>query len=179
MAVPETGGNHLVSVPSYARKGRHPREPMFMQQISDSSVSDSSLSEIMADSALCEEIERLSGPILKRAGEILFRQGEGLGDAFFVKTGEVALTMCVSGRAVWGVRAKKGSLLGLPAVVGNEPYSMTAKAIRDSQICQISRDDFQRLIQQNPGFCCNVLQILAAEVNAARKALSTLLIGPM
>ena len=149
-----------------------------MQQISDLNVGDSSLSEILADSELCEEIEKLSGPILKRAGEILFREGESPGDAFFVKTGEVALTMRVSGGAVWAVRAKKGSLVGLPAVVGNEPYSMTAKAILDSQICQISHDDFQRLMQQNPRFCCNILQILAAEVHAARKALSTLLIGP-
>ena len=148
-----------------------------MQQISDSNVGDS-LSEILADTGLCTEIEKCSAPILKRAGETLFRQGEGPGYAFFVKTGEVALTMRVSGGAVWGVRAKKGSLVGLPAVVGNEPYSMTARAIRDSQICQISRADFQRLMDQNPRFCCNVLQILAAEVHAARRALSHLLIGP-
>jgi CRP-like cAMP-binding protein len=148
-----------------------------MQQNSDSHVSDS-LSEILADAELCEEIEKWSAPILKRAGETLFRQGEGPGYAFFVKTGEIALTMRVSGGAVWDVRAKKGSLVGLPAVVGNEPYSMTAKAIEDSQICRISREDLHQLMQQNPRFCCNVLQILAAEVHAARKALSELLIGP-
>ena len=149
-----------------------------MQQIFDSSVRDPSLSEILADSELCEEIEKWSAPILKRAGEILFQQGEDPEYAFFVKTGEIALTMSVPGDGVWGVRAKRGSLVGIPAVVGNEPYSMTAKAIRDSQICQISRDDFHRLMQQNPRFCCNVLQILAAEVHAARKALSMLLVGP-
>jgi CRP-like cAMP-binding protein len=142
-----------------------------------SGLSDSSLSEILADSELREQIEKLSAPILKRAGEILFRQGEGPGYALFVKAGEIGLTMNVSGGAVWGARAKKGSLVGLPAVVGNEPYSMTARAILDSQICQISRDDFQRLMHQNPRFCCNVLQILAAEVHAARKAVSTLLLG--
>ena len=148
-----------------------------MQQNPNSPVGDY-LSEILADNELCEEIEKWSTPILMRAGELLFQQGEGPEHAFFVKTGEIALTMRVSGGAVWGVRAKKGSIVGLPAVVGNEPNSMTAKAIRDSQIYQISRDDFRRLMQQNPRFCCNVLQILAAEVHAARKALSTLLIGP-
>jgi CRP-like cAMP-binding protein len=148
-----------------------------MQQNSDSHVGDS-LSEILAETELCEEIEKWSAPILKRAGETLFRQGDGPGYAFFVKTGEIALTMRVSGCAVWDVRAKRGSLIGLPAVVGNEPYSMTAKAIQDSQIFRISRDDFHRLMQQNPRLCCNVLQILAAEVHAARRTLSQFLTAP-
>lgn len=148
-----------------------------MQQNSDSHAGES-LSEILANTELCEEIEKWSAPILKRAGEILFRQDERPGYAFFVKSGEIALTMRVSGGGVWSVRAKKGSLAGLPAVVANEPYSMTARVIQDSQICPISRDDLHQLMQQNPRFCCNVLQILAAEVHAARRALSTLLVGP-
>jgi|HubBroStandDraft_6_1064221.scaffolds.fasta_scaffold843015_2 CRP-like cAMP-binding protein len=101
-----------------------------MPQNSASHVDDS-LSEILADTELCEKIEKWSAPILKRASETLFRQGERPGYAFFVKTGEIALTTRVSGGAVWGVRAKKGSVVGLPAVVANEPYSMTAKIIQD------------------------------------------------
>jgi CRP-like cAMP-binding protein len=54
---------------------------------------------------------------------------------------------------------------------------MTAKVIRDSRICQISRDDFRQLMEHNPRFCGNILQILAAEVRAARKILSMLLSG--
>ena len=136
-----------------------------------------SLSEVLANAGLCEEIEKLSAPILRKEGEILFRQGDAPGFAFLVKSGEVGLTMQMSGDALWTVRAKRGSLVGLPAIVANEPYSMTAEAIRSSQICQISRDHFHQLTQKNPALCCNVLQILAAEVHAARKALSMLLIG--
>ncbi len=120
-----------------------------------------SLSEILADAELCAEIEQWSSPSFVKQGEILFQQGEDSGYAFFVKTGEIGLTMHVSGDAVWGVRARKGSLVGLPAIVGNEPYSMTARVLRDSEICKISRDDFHHLTQQNPRLCCNVLQILA------------------
>jgi CRP-like cAMP-binding protein len=101
-----------------------------------------SLSEILADAELCAEIEQWSSPSFVKQGEILFQQGEDSGYAFFVKTGEIGLTMHVSGDAVWGVRARKGSLVGLPAIVGNEPYSMTARVLRDSEICKISRDDF-------------------------------------
>ena len=145
---------------------------------SDSVLRDFSLSEILADAELGAEIEKWSPPSFVKEGETLFRQGDAPGYAFFVKTGEIALTMHVSGAALWSVRARKGSLVGLPAIVGNEPYSMTARAIRDSQLHKISRDDFQQLMQQNPRLCCNVLQILAGEVHAARKAVSRLLVGP-
>lgn len=149
-----------------------------VQQRSDLGLTEFSLSEILADAELCEEIEKWSTPSLVKEGEILFRQGGTPGYAYFVKTGEIALTMHVSGDALWRVRATKGSLVGLPAIVGNERYSMTAEVIRDSEICRISRDDFHQLTQQNPRLCCNVLQILAGEVHGARKALSKLLVGP-
>ena len=149
-----------------------------VQYKSDAPWSDFSLSEVLADAEFCSEIEKWSPPTFVREGETLFRQGDEPGYAFFVKTGEIALTMLVSGDAVWRVRATSGSLVGLPAIVGNEPYSMTARVIRDCQICKISREDFHRLMGRNPRLCCNVLQILAGEVHGARKALSRLLVGP-
>jgi len=149
-----------------------------LQQPSDVRLSDFSLSEILADAELCAEIEKWSEPSFVKENEILFRQGDAPDHAFFVQAGEIVLTMYVAGDAIWRVRATKGCLVGLPAVVGNEPYSMTATAVRDSQICKISRADFHQLTQQNPRLCCNVLQILAGEVHGARKALSRSLVGP-
>ena len=149
-----------------------------IQRKLDLEMSDFSLSEILADAELCAEIEKWSPPSFAKEGEILFRQGDTPGYAFFVKTGVIALTMRVSGDALWTVRATKGSLVGLPAIVGGEPYSMTAEVMGDSEICKISRHDFHQMMQQNPRLCCSVLQILAGEVHGARKALSKLLVGP-
>jgi CRP-like cAMP-binding protein len=149
-----------------------------IQQEPDSELRDFSLSEILADVKLGGDIEKWSPPIFIKEGEILFRQGDAPGYAFYVKTGEIALTMHMSGDALWSVRARKDSLVGLPGVVANEPYSMSANAVRDSQICKISRDDFHQMLQQNPRLCCRVLQILAGEVHGARKALSRRLVGP-
>lgn len=149
-----------------------------VQQKSDSGLDDFSLSEILADGELCAEIEKWSSASFVNAGEILFQQGDSPGYAFYVKTCEIALTMHVSGDVLWRVRATKGSLAGLPAIVGNKPYSMSATVIRDGEICRISREDFHDLTQRNPRLCCNVLQILAGEVHGARKALSKLLVRP-
>lgn len=149
-----------------------------VRQEFDRGLNDFSLSEILADAELCTEIPKWSAPSFVKQGEILFRQGDNPGYAFFVKAGEIALTMHVSGDALWRVRATKGSLVGLPAIVTNEPYSMTAEVLRDSEICRISSDDFHQLTRQNPRLCCNVLQILAGEVHGARKALFKHLVGP-
>src|SRR5438270_3376988 len=146
------------------------------QQKSDSGLDEFSLSEILADGPLCAALEECSPTSFVKAGEILFQQGDSPGYAFYVKTGEIALIMHVSGDVLWRVRATKGSLVGLPAIVGNEPYSMTARVTRDSEIRRISREDFRELTQNDPWLCCKVLQILAGEVHGARKALSTLLV---
>jgi CRP-like cAMP-binding protein len=145
------------------------RSMIDIQLKAGSGLSDFSWSDILADAVLCAEIEKWSARSFVKEGEILFQQGGSPGYAFFLNSGEIALTMHVSGDALWRVRAGKGSLLGLPAIVGNEPYSMTATLMVDSEICRISRDDFHQLTQQNPRLCCNILQILAGEVHAGAR----------
>jgi len=133
------------------------------------------LSNVSAEAELVRALEKWSIPIPFRSGEILFKLGDAPDHAYFVKAGEVLLTMPVSGGAEWTVRAGEGSILGLPAIMGNEPYSLTATVSRESQICRLSREKFHELMHENPRVCCNVLQILAGEVLAARAALSKLL----
>ena len=133
------------------------------------------LSKVSAEAELARAIEKWSVPILFTCGETLFKLGDLPDGTYFVAAGEVLLTMPVSGGAEWTVRAGEGSILGLPAIMGNEPYSLTATASRDSRIHRLSREKFQQLMQENPRVCCNVLQILAGEVLAARTALSKLL----
>jgi CRP-like cAMP-binding protein len=133
------------------------------------------LSKASAEAELVAAIEKWSVPILFRSGEILFKLGDPPDQTYFVEAGEVLLTLPVSGGAEWTVRAGQGSILGLPAIMGNEPYSLTATASRDSQIYRLSRENFHQLMRENPRVCCNVLQILAGEVLAARSALSKLL----
>jgi len=67
---------------------------------------------------------------------------------------------------------RRGSLLGLPAIIGNEPYTLTAKARKGSDVRFVSRDDFEDLMRAEPSLTLNVLKVLATEVRAARKALA-------
>jgi CRP-like cAMP-binding protein len=67
------------------------------------------------------------------------------------------------------LRVGPGSLIGLPAIVGNQPYSLTAAPCVGADIREISRSDFQELMQ-NPTLAIKALQILAAEVSLARRS---------
>ena len=64
-----------------------------------------------------------------------------------------------------------GSLLGLPGLLGDQPYSMTARAHDGAQVNYISRAEFTAFMQSDPQLALKILQVLAAEVRTARRAL--------
>ncbi len=128
--------------------------------------------ETIIDRELAEKIVSQSAAIIPQDG-ILFRQGELADFLYFVKSGEASLTMQVGGKDV-RIRVGQGSLLGIPAIVGNQPYSMMAKACWDAEVFRLSSVAFNELIKTEPKMQQAVLLILAGEVRIARQVLSDL-----
>jgi CRP-like cAMP-binding protein len=73
--------------------------------------------------------------------------------------------------SIISVKAIPGSLLGLPGLVGNQPYTLTALAHPGAQLSFVTRENFNALMQHNPLMSLKVLQVLAAEVRSARNAI--------
>jgi CRP-like cAMP-binding protein len=69
------------------------------------------------------------------------------------------------------LQASSGSLLGLPGVIGKQPYALNAMARKGSEISFVTREDFEHIIEEEPRLHVLVLQVLAAEVRSARHAL--------
>ena len=132
--------------------------------------------ETILDRELAEKIISQSAEIVPQDG-ILFRQGEPADCLYFVKSGEASLTMQAGDKEVT-IRATQGSLLGIPAIVGNQPYSMTGTACWDAEIFRLSSLVFSDLMKTEPGMQQAVLRILAGEVRVARQALSELSLWP-
>lgn len=104
---------------------------------------------------------------------ILFSEGETADGLFILDSGEAALTMTsIRGEVIICVQAKSGSLLGLPSVVDNVPYSLTATVRGGSVLRFIPRKEFESLLSSNPTLSLSMLQVLAAEVRAARLAIA-------
>ena len=131
------------------------------------------LSEYLVNHELATEVEKRSSPCVPGADGVLFRQGDPPTFLYFVRTGEVELTMMASGTLVMLVTAGAGSLIGLPAIIGKKPYTMTAKVLEGVDVCQLWSEDFHQLLQDQPRLSLNVLQILAGEIHSARGALSS------
>lgn len=126
------------------------------------------LSECVADCELAAAIEARSRLVQIDRRRILFRQGQSPDRLFLLQTGEVVLTSKLADSSVLGFRAVPGSLIGLPAIAGDQPYSMTATTTKDSSVHAISVAIFRELVGRNPRLSFRVLEILAAEVRSAR-----------
>ena len=131
-------------------------------------------SAFVTDTELLEELEQRAKPIDSGRDRVLFRHGDSPTGVFIVKKGAVRLTSQSDGDAVLCVRAGSGSLLGVPAVVGAKPYSLTAEALDGAELSVLTSEDFLHMMKTEPSLSFSVLQLLAEQVRFGREALSHL-----
>lgn len=129
-------------------------------------------SAFVADPELVAALSKRSTPLSCSAGHILFHQGDTPTGVFILESGEAKLTMTSPrGDTVVSVRASAGSLLGLPGLIGNQPYSLTAEVCQGAKCSFVTREAFTALMQSDPMLSLKILQVLAAEVRSARRAM--------
>ena len=125
----------------------------------------------VADPELVSALEERATPIPCDSDRVLFRQGEPAVGLYIIRKGKATLMMCAAGNEIMKMETGSGSLLGLPASIGNQPYSLTAQAHQGAQVKFISRDDFNALMHSDSDLAFKILQVLANEVRSARFAL--------
>lgn len=130
-------------------------------------------SAFVAEQDLIDALEHRSIRIACEEDRVLFKQGESPQGLYILRRGKASLTMeSATGVPIMSVTTVPGSLLGLPALVGNEPYTLTATAHKGAELGFIRREDFSSLIMTDPTMAVRVLRVLAAEVRTARHAIS-------
>jgi CRP/FNR family cyclic AMP-dependent transcriptional regulator len=126
----------------------------------------------LADPELLDGLQSRGEPLVCREKQVLFRQGDPATGLYILNSGEAELTMhSPEGAQIMAIPAAPGSLLGLPGLIGSEPYSLTAVALPGAELSFISRDDFLNIMKTDLVLSLKVLQVLAAEVRSARIAL--------
>jgi CRP-like cAMP-binding protein len=130
-------------------------------------------SAFLADSELIQALKKRSTPLACDEDRILFRQGDPPVGLYVLSQGEATISMD-SGHddLAFSCQATAGSVLGLPGLIANRPYSLTVIARKGSSVGFVSRDEFNKLIQSELPLMGKVLQVLAAEVRSARLALT-------
>jgi len=132
-------------------------------------------SAFVAVPELIQALDRYSSAIMCGEDRVLFHQGDAPDGLYILNAGDATLSMTsLSGGSVISIQAAAGSLLGLPSLIGNQPYTLTAVAHNGARLSYVTRDDFTMLMQAEPFLSLKILQVLAAEVRSARQALADL-----
>ncbi len=126
----------------------------------------------LADPELIRALGKQATAFVCEADRVLFHQNDPAVGLYILHEGAVTLTMeSERGDPILSVQAKGGSLLGLPGLVGGQPYSLTAVACAGARVSFLARTEFTALMQSDPALSFKILQVLAAEVRSARQAL--------
>jgi CRP-like cAMP-binding protein len=132
-------------------------------------------SAFLADPELFQELQKRATPIVCDEDRVLFRQGDAPAGMYILANGEATISMNgEGGEPLMSAQTTAGSVLGLPSLIGNQPFSLSATARCGSQVSFITLNDFNALIQSQPQLLIKVLQVLAAEVRSARMAITHL-----
>lgn len=108
-----------------------------------------------------------------RPPSVLFIQGDEPSGVYIVCSGKVRLFIRnpITGAITFDRTVEPGNMLGLPAVFGDKPYSMSAEMLERGEIAFISRAKFLELMQKDGQLCMRCLQLLSDEVRVARQAI--------
>src|SRR5205814_66952 len=95
-------------------------------------------------------------PLVLKAGAVLFQEGQPGDRMYVVQSGTLELR--VGGTVVGSVEA--GGVIGEMALVDHAPRSATAAAATETRLVPIDAMQFDRLVQNVPGFAREVIGIL-------------------
>ena len=130
-------------------------------------------SSFIAEKELIEALEKRSSTVVCKEQRRLFSQGANPAGLYILRKGHATLSMeSPTGGTLLAIVLNPGSLLGLPAMIGNEPYTLTATADEGAELGFVTREDFNSLMLTDPTIAVRVLRVLAAEVRTARHAIS-------
>jgi NTE family protein len=112
---------------------------------------------------LTTEPDRLS----LAAGEWLFREGDRADSAYLVRSGRLEIVAEHPTEVVLR-QVKRGAMVGELALLMHGIRSVSARASRDSELTQLSREQFEQLVLGSPMFALGLLRSMAAQVAGNR-----------
>ncbi|MGB8028412.1 MAG: cyclic nucleotide-binding domain-containing protein [Terracidiphilus sp.] len=126
----------------------------------------------LADPDLLHALGKRATTVSCVSDGVLFRQDEPSVGVFILHEGVVTLSMLShDGHSLFAVQAKPGSILGLPAAISNQPFTLSAIVRAGAKVTFVSNADLTALMHIDPALSLKMLEVLAAEVRSARKAL--------
>jgi CRP-like cAMP-binding protein len=130
-------------------------------------------SAFVAEPDLIRSLSQRAFPVDCRVDHELFHQGDEPTGLFVLNSGGATMFLeDANGVPVAMVPMAPGALLGLPALIGDKPYSMTAVAKAGAEVGFITSNTFSALMLSDPLLSLMILRVMASEVRSARIAIA-------
>ena len=125
---------------------------------------------ITADLKLCQ----LGQEVSVSAGTRIVSQGEAPEFFYVIQTGRVRVFRETEDRIQTNLtELGPGSYFGEVALVTGQPRSASVEALEDATLIKVSKDEFDRLLDQNPQLARHIIQQLASWLVAGDRRLET------
>ncbi len=123
-----------------------------------------------------DEVEDLTSRLVVRrfnAGQIIFHHGDPGGLLYIITSGKVKIAHSTpDGQEALLAILGTGDFFGELALLDDAPRSATAEALAPTETMTLHRDEFRRVIQDNPDFAMHVLQTMAQHIRRLNSQLS-------
>ena len=123
------------------------------------------------DAGVVEQIAPKIGVLRKKAGEIIFREGEPCESLYLVGHGCVQIAKVADGADQEILDyVKAGNFFGATALLSGEPHSTTAIAVEPAVIGEVNEGTFQKILELSPGrLHMNFLRAITARLRSVNK----------
>ncbi len=108
--------------------------------------------------------------------QILFCENEPGDELFIIKKGSVKISKLISGKETILAVLKAGDIFGEMALLDNRPRSATAIAAEDCEITAINRQNFDKLVIEQPLMAEKLITLLSERIWTAYRQLANLTI---
>lgn len=118
---------------------------------------------------LPEELDALSKAALRKKyerGQAIFQQGDPAKEMFLVKAGRVKLSKVMADGAEITLDIRKaGDFLGENMLSEDMDYPVTAWCMEDTLFCGFSKEEFEKLVLDNPNIGLQVIKNLSNRIS--------------
>lgn len=107
-------------------------------------------------------------------GEVLFRAGEKADSMYIVRKGALKVYFLKGNEEVQLALLSDGAIVGEMAFFDKKPRSAHVKALAQTEVTEISRSDFDKLLTQIPKWLVTMMQSLSGRLRTTNEKLAVL-----
>ncbi len=117
---------------------------------------------------LCDAVQEIH----LAAGETLFDEGSPGEKAYVIKEGQIEIFKISAGRTVQLAIRQPGEVIGEMALLESAPRAASGRALADSLLLAIDRQDMDRLLDTHPSIARNLLHTVTARLRSTELLLN-------